>query len=551
MNLRLFPTSTLLFTLGTLILSALAGLQRPDAHAAPATFGVELVSAPAAAPAGSEVTITWRVTGDQNVGINKVYYGGGPCAAPPSCYPASTANQPGGAGVYSATLTVNSMIYFRVLAGTGLETKYTSEYTIRVPSVYSYFDLGSCYPRPGDTFTVAWTIETAGLPLQGTGFQWDTVPRRETHAYRYTASGAKEIEKNRYEATITVPGDAEGVYGAAYLDVGGWRIWSWEDGRGIGPGRFLAFHPLPPYVPRGGGATVGWDVRIGKSPLYSDLDNYLFFVLYDTVSHADEPLGNWPLGVYRFYTYDIFSNHGPGDIIGADIRFTVPAEGERLYLRGWIWDPFNCIAEQASPEISLRIEEPLSVIWQRTPESAGRGSTITVTWEVSGKTSVGLTRVEADYSGNFTFNPQYQSPHQSGGMGTYTAEVPVPGTAQALRLRAVASDGVVYYSDIRTLPLSGPLQTATPTPSVTATSTPTTTPSLTATGTRTPTATPTPTPTATVIHPPTSSPTPTATHTPTATASATATVAPPVSVTPLRRWWIPIVFRHEQGTRGR
>lgn len=498
----------------------------PRAGAAPATFNVEVISVPPSVVApDTMVTIVWRITGDQNVGINKVYYGGH-CDTPPSCYANSTPNQPGGPGVYSATLTVSSGFYFRVVVGTGLETKYTAEYRVRAPSIYSGLGPSICYPRPGEPVHARWTIDTAGLPLQGTGFRWDTISRSDTHGYRYSVSDISEIEKDRqYEATFPAPPDAEVVFGAAYMDVNGWRIWAWEEQNGVGRGRFLRFRSLPRYVPHGGSSVFSWDFKLGRASLSSDNRGTItHFLFYDTVSHADEPLvGEYPFSVYRY-----LSSTGWSRLTAeSTVFFSVPTEGDRLYFRAWT--KAGCMDEPASPELSLPIGEPISLRWRRTPNSPMRGTTITVTWEVFDKvTWVDRTYVEADYLGWQPYTVHYRSPSQSGPAGLFTVEVPVPSDAQALVLRPFADDGHPYYGPTRTLPLSGELRTATPTPDVTWTPTPTATsmPSPTRTSTRTPTAT--------------STPSPTRTWTGTATARPTTTATLAVV---WRRLWLPVLRR--------
>jgi len=463
-----------LWSLVLVILGAMMLLRHPGATAAPATVGVELVSAPTVAQPGAPVTITWRVTGGEGVGINKVYFGYSSCSTF-TCYSYSTANQPGSAGQYTATLSIDATIYFRVVAGTGLVVAETPEQVIRVPQVFSPFLASSranCYPWPGDVVTATWTINTADLPFQGTSFHWDTGSHAGTPDYP-NAPPVTPIGYNQYRAALTVPNEVGEIFGAARLDVNDWSLWSAETSLRIGPGRFLGFQPLPPYLPRGRPVEIGWNADAGHSG--SSVQSAL---LYDTVSHEGEPA----LGSYRFLS----ENYGSG--ANGKVTLDVPTVGERLYMRAYIWDYYNCMAgSNDSSEISLPIQDPLNVTWQKTPASAMRGSPITVEWNISGKQSAGLTRVEADFDGDSVFGPdEYWSPNQNGGMGTYSASVPVPVSATTLRLRALASDGVVYYSEVRTIPLTGDQQTATPTATVTLTPT--------ATGTPTITATPSPTP---------------------------------------------------------
>lgn len=462
----------ILWSLAVLMFGLLVLWRYGGTAAAPTTFNVEVVSAPASAQPGSTVTISWRLTGDENVSINKLYFGYSPCNTF-TCYSYSTTNQPGPPGQYTATLAVDATIYFRVVAGTGPVTKETSEQTIRVPQVFPPYFTSSravCYPWAGDVVTATWSINTANLPFDGTSFHWDTASQAERHEYA-NAPPVTDLGANQYRATLTVPDGVEAIFGATSLEVNNWSLWSGESSLAVGPGRFLGFRPLPPYLPRGRPVEIGWEADAGHSS--SSVQSAL---LYDTVSHAGAPA----LGSYPF----LVENYGGG--AGGSVTLNVPTEGERLFMRAYIWDYYNCMAgNNESPEIWLPIQNPLEVTWQSVPAGASRGSTITVGWNVAGKQNVGLTRVEADLDGDNYFDPQeYWSPNQSGGMGVYTAEVPVPLSASTLRLRALASDGIVYYSEIRTIPLSGDQQTPTPTatrtPTATATATPTPTPTATA-----------------------------------------------------------------------
>lgn len=460
-----------LWLLALVMLGALILWRHTGADAAPATVGVELVSAPTVAQPGSTATIVWRITGDEKLTINKVYFGYNSCSTA-SCYSYSTANQPGAAGQYTATLSVDATIYFRVVASNGVVTKETPEQIIRVPQVFSPFLASSrsnCYPWPGDIVTATWTINRAALSFEDTSFHWDTATHAGTHNYPY-APGVSQVGSNEYQALLTVPNDAEEIFGAARLDINGWNLWSSEASLRVGPGRFRGFRPLPPYLPRGRTIAIAWDAEVGfqSSSVQSAL-------LYDTVSHAGEPA----LGSYPFFV----ESHGSDG--GGRVNLGVPTSGERLYMRAYVWDHYNCMGgNNESQEVSLPIQAPLDVLWLSTPNSAARGGSITVEWYVGGKQSVGTTRVEADFDGDNVFGAdEYWSPNQSGGMGIYSADVPVPASAATLRLRALASDGIVYYSQVRTIPLTGDQPTPTPT----------------ATVTRTPTATPTPTATAPTI----------------------------------------------------
>lgn len=516
--MMLFVTLVRRFSIPVLVfLLLVVGLiwYQPHLAAAPATFDVQLTSAPTVAYPGSTVTIVWRVTGDQNVGINKVYYGWQPCATPPSCYPSSTTNQPDGPGTYTATLTVNWTIYFRVLAGTGLETKYTPEYVIRVPYVsdLSFSHNSRCGPLSGDTVTATWTADAIGFPSHVTALHWDTVSRADTHAYSYVAAGVP-IGGNQYRAVLTMPGGVDKIFGAARLDVSVGPVWSGERYQYRGPHRFIAFRSLPPYLPAGRTVQIGWE-QYGGDYEFAVQSN----LFYDTVSHVGQGYGSYP-GVAPW------PDTARGNRV--QVSMSVP-NGERVYMRTHMWS--GCGPQPESPEVSLPVQPPLEVSWYNTPVSATRDSTISVAWEVSGKQSVGLTRVEADYDAGENFYLDYQSPNQSGGMGVYTADVPVPVWAEALKLRALASDGVAYHSEVREIPLTGELQTATPTGVATSTSTPTA--SATPTATSTPTSTATNTKTATPTSTPTAQLSPTPTGTPTAPAEGNYPVYLPLLSRPL------------------